>query len=98
MGQVLLFLYLLPHYFHQFGESQLMKVLLLVSEVKVKVLVAQSCLTLCNPMDCSSPGSSIYGIFQARILEWVVILFSRGSSPPKHRTQVFCTVGRFFTV
>ena len=43
------------------------------------VLVTQSCLTLCDPMDCSSPGSSIHGILQARILEWVAIPFSRGS-------------------
>ena len=44
--------------------------------MKVKVLVAQLCLTLCNPMDCSPPGSSVHGIFQARILEWVAISFS----------------------
>ena len=42
--------------------------------------VAQSCLTLCNPMDCSLPGSSVHAIFQARTLEWVAICFSRGSS------------------
>ena len=41
--------------------------------------VIQSCPTLCDPMDCSPPGSSIHGIFQARILEWVAISFSRGS-------------------
>ena len=46
---------------------------------KMKVFVAQSCLTLCDPMDYSSPGSSVHGIFQARILEWVSA-FSRGSS------------------
>ena len=46
--------------------------------VCVCVLVAQSCLTLCDPMDCSLPGSSVHGILQARILEWVA--FSRGSS------------------
>ena len=45
--------------------------------------VAQSCPTLCNPMDCSLPCSSIHGIFQARVLEWVAIFFSRGSSQPK---------------
>ena len=45
--------------------------------------VAQSCLTLCNPMDCSLPDSSIRGILQARILEWVAISFSRGSFPPR---------------
>ena len=44
------------------------------------VLVAQSCPTLCDPMDCSPPGSSVHGILQARILEWVAISFSRGSS------------------
>ena len=47
---------------------------------KVEVLVAQSCLILCNPMDCSPPRSSVYGISQARILEWVAISCSRGSS------------------
>ena len=52
----------------------------LVSLWCVCVLVAQSCLTLCDPMDCSPPGSSVHGIFQARILEWVPISFSRGSS------------------
>ena len=45
--------------------------------------VAQLCLTLCDPMDCSLPGSSIHGIFQARILEWIAISFSRGSSQPR---------------
>jgi len=52
----------------------------LVEESEVKVLVTQSCLTLCNPMDCSLPGSSVHGILQARILEWVAIPFSRGFS------------------
>ena len=42
--------------------------------------VAQSCPTVCDPMDCSPPGSSVHGIFQARVLEWVAISFSRGSS------------------
>ena len=57
----------------------------------------QSCPTLCNPMDCSPPGSSIHGILQARILEWVAIPFSRGSSQFKDQTWVSCIVGRFFT-
>ena len=48
--------------------------------MKVKVLVAQSCLTLCDPMDYSPPGSSVHGILQARVLEWVAIPFSEGSS------------------
>ena len=62
----------------------------------VLVLAAQSCPTLCNPMDCSPPGSSVHEIFQARILEWVAISFSRESSHPRDRTRVSCTAGRFF--
>ena len=62
------------------------------------VLVAQSCLTLCNPMDCSPPGSSVHGILQARILELVAISLSRGSSQPKDQTQVSCIAGRFYTI
>ena len=50
--------------------------------------VAQSCPTLCDPMDCSPPGSSVHGIFQARELEWAAISFSRGSSRPRDRTWV----------
>ena len=46
----------------------------------VKEIIAQSCTTLCSPMDCSLPGSNIHAIFQARILKWVAISFSRGSS------------------
>ena len=49
-------------------------------------------------MDCSLPGSSVCGILQARILKWVAISFSRGSSPPRDRTQVSCIVGRCFTI
>ena len=64
----------------------------------MKVLAAQSCLTLCNPMDCSPPGSSVHGILQARILEWVAILFSRESSWPRYQTQVLCIAGGFFTI
>ena len=52
--------------------------------------VTQSCPTLCDPMDSSLPGFSIHGIFQARVLEWVSISFSRGSSQPRDRTQVSC--------
>ena len=62
------------------------------------MLVSQSCLTLCNSMDCSLQGSFVYGILQARILEWVTIPFSRGSSQPRGQTQVSCMAGRFFTV
>ena len=59
--------------------------------------VAQSCPTLCDPRDCSLPGSSIHGIFQARVLEWVAISFSRRSSWPRDWTQVSCVAGRCFT-
>ena len=50
---------------------------------KVRVKVTQSLATLCDSMDCSLPGSSVHGILQARILEWVAIPFSRGSSQPR---------------
>ena len=60
--------------------------------------VAQSFPTLCDPVDCSPPGSSVHGILQARILEWVAISFSRGSSQPKDRTQVSCIAGRRFSL
>ena len=56
----------------------------------LKVLVAQSCPTLWNTLDCSPPVSSVHGILQARILEWVASSFSRGSSQPRDRTQVSC--------
>ena len=64
---------------------------------KVKGLVTQSCLTPCQPMDCSPPGSSVHGISQARILEWVVIPSSRGSSQLKDQTHVLCIAGGLFT-
>ena len=60
--------------------------------------VAQSCLTLCDTMDCSLSGFSIHGIFQARVPEWVAISFSSGSSWPRDQTQISCTAGRWFTL
>ena len=60
--------------------------------------VTQSCPTLCHPMDCSLPGSSVHGIFQARILKWASISFSRGSSPLRDQTWVSCIAGRCFAV
>ena len=60
--------------------------------------VAQSCQTLCDPMACSLPGSSVHAILQARILEWAAISFSRGSSRPRDRTCVSRLVGRCLTV
>ena len=63
-----------------------------------KVLVAQLCLTLCNPVGCSSPGFSVHGFLQARILEWVAICFSRGSSRPRDWAWVSRIAGRLFTI
>ena len=59
---------------------------------------AQSCQTLCDSMDCSIPGSSVHGIFQAIGLEWIAISFSRGSSQPRDRTLVSRIVDRGFTI
>ena len=62
-----------------------------------ETLASQLCLTLCNPKDCSLPGSSVHGIFQARVLEWVAMSFSWGTSQPRGRTRVSHIVGRCFT-
>ena len=61
----------------------------------VCVLIAQSCPTFCDPVDCGPPGSSTHGILQSGILEWVAIPFSRRSSWPRDWTWVFCIAGRF---
>ena len=61
-----------------------------ISKVKLKVLVTQLYLTFFNSINCSLPGYSIHGILQARILEWVAISFSRGSSQPRDWPWVFC--------
>ena len=63
-----------------------------------KVNSTRLCLTLSDAMDCSLPGSSVHWILQERILEWVAIPFSRGSSQPRDRTQVSHIAGGFFTV
>ena len=71
---------------------------LYLSYVCAKLL--QSCPTLQDPMDCSPPGSSVHGILQARILEWVAMPSSRGSSPPRDRTCIYfgsCVAASFFT-
>ena len=65
--------------------------------VLVMCVFTKSSLTLCDPMDCSLPGSLVHGILQARILEWVAISSSRGSSRPRDQTGVFCLAGGFFT-
>ena len=64
----------------------------------VHAKLLQLCPTLCNPMDCSPPSSSVCEILQARILEWVAIPFSRGSSQPRDWTWVSFIAGRFFTI
>ena len=65
--------------------------------VSVLCLVSQLCLTLWDPMDCSLSGSSVHGILQARILEWVAMPSSRGSSQPRDGSQVSLIAGGFFT-
>ena len=60
--------------------------------------VSQLCPTLCNPMDCNLPGSTVHGILQARILEWLAISFSRRSLRPRDCTRVSRVVGRRFTI
>ena len=69
-------------------ESILMRWMKLGPIIQSESEVAQSCLTLCDPVECSPSGSSVHGILQARILEWVAISYSRGSSHPRDRTQV----------
>ena len=76
----------------------------LVSELRSHILlllvcclVAKSCPTLCNPMDCSPPVSSVHGISQVRLLEWVAISFSRQSSQPRDQTHVSCILNGFST-
>ena len=65
---------------------------------KLKVLATQACPTLCDPMDCSPPGSSVHGILQARTLEWVAMSFSRGSSQQRDGTWVSWGANRVFTI
>ena len=91
---------------HAFSSRQLERQILqglfiytvLYMQLYVRVLVAQSCPTLYDPMDCSSSGSSVHGILQARMLEWVAIPFSRGYSQPRDWIQVSSIIVRFFTI
>ena len=64
----------------------------------VTVLVTQLGLTLCDPVDCNLPGSSVHGIFQARILVWIAMPSYRGSSQPRDLIQASRTASGFFTV
>ena len=82
-------------------SNKLIQVLWTLILVKMRMKwseVAQLCLTLCDPVDCSLPGSSVHGVFQARVLEWVAIAFSRGSSGRRDWTRVSCIAGRHFIV
>ena len=79
-----------------FGIITISNKLLTLSESESEV--AQSCPTLCDLVDCSLPGSSVHEILQARILEWVAISFSRGSSQPRGRTQISCIGVRCFNL
>ena len=80
-------------------ETQLLKLYVLKIKVCVcTVLVTQSCPTLCDRPDCGWLGFSVYGILQARILEWIDISFSRGTSQPRDWILVSCIAGRFFTI
>ena len=94
---------LFPSSKYHFGFSHFLrtsKVTIFGNEVVYVCSVTQLCVSLCDPMDCSPPGSSVRGIFQARILEWVDISFSRGSSWPRDRTHVSCVcciAGGFLT-
>ena len=67
------------------------------NEVNVMIISTQLCLTLCDPMIYSPPDCFVHEIFQARVLEWVAISYSRGSSQPRDRTCISCIAGRFFT-
>ena len=69
-----------------------------MKEKKKESEVAQSCLTLCDLMDCGLPGFSVHGIFQETVLEWVAISFSRGSSRPRDLTLLSHIAGRRFTL
>ena len=68
------------------------------AEMSCALVTQSSCPTLCSPWTAVPPGSSVHGILQARILEWVAVPFNRGSSPPRDRTHISRTVGRFFAI
>ena len=90
---------LLKTLFSRFSLTSVSKNLVLLACVCVCAKLLQSCPTLCDPMDCSPPGSSVHGILQARILERVAMPSSRGSSQPRdgnHLSYISCNGGEFF--
>ena len=90
------FMVQLSHLYMTIGKNP--QLCLLPRQRKAKVLVPQSCLTLGDPMVCSLPGSSVPGTLQARVVDWVAMPSSRGSSQPRDGTQVSCIAGGFFTI
>ena len=92
------------HYIYFYGQESLRRkgVALIVNKRVQNAVkwseVTQSCSTLGDPMDCSLSGSSVHGIFQARVLEWIAISFSRGSSRPRNQTRVSRIAGRRFII
>ena len=88
-----LFLIIAKHYKHP-GAHQLPNLL----SIPMLWFVAQSCLTLCDPMDCSPPAPLPMGILQARIRKWVAMPSFRGSSQPRDQTQVSCIAGGLFAI
>ena len=85
-------------YIHVYTNIAIKYIYIYIYLIGGKVKATQSCPTLCDSMDYNPPGSSVHGILQARMLEWVAISFSRGSSQPRHQTQVTCIAGRFSTL
>ena len=86
------------HILLQLNGTNLTATYLPLFSIESESEVAQSCPTLCDPMDCSPPGSSLHGILQARVLEGVAISFSRGASPPRDGARVSCIPGRRFNL
>ena len=87
---------LLPQYNVPWHVSWVTLIVSNFSLWKLEALVTQSCLILCDSIDCNPPGSSVHEILQSRMLEWVAISFSRGSFWPRNRTRLSCIAGRFF--
>ena len=97
--KIILMLKLKLQYFgHLMQRADSLEKTLMLGKTDSDSEVTQSCPTLCDPMNCSLPGSSTHRIFQARVLEWVAISLSKGSSWPRDQTRVSHIIGRCFTV
>ena len=94
---VCVFVYVYPHIFFVYSSmNDHIGYFRILKESECDI--AQSCLTLCETMDCSLRGFSVHGVFQAWVLEWIAISFSRGSSRLRDQTQVSCIAGRYLTL